>query len=259
MNGLIKKIAVSIFSAALVFTCVADENDFNDNGGRFNQREGRQNRGNRNRNREGGRGGRNWGRQGGRQGGFGNFDRNAMMQMGQWMQVSQRVLAFEAIREKFPQETAELDKAALATEAKYAELAKKAEIEVPASLESNLLKLRAADSAAYTAAIKAIKENPRQNFTKLAELAKKHNIELFPARRTPMREGRNVEAPNKSRDVKRPDFRKLRKDFPEEMKQYAELRNSDPAKARALLQDLIKRSQGNNDKNENKSEAENKK
>lgn len=248
MNGLMKKIAASIFSAALVFTCVADEGDAGNNAG-FNQREGRGNRGgrNRNRNREGGRGnrgGNNWGRQGGR----GGFDRNAMMQMGQWMQMSQRVLAFEAVREKFPKVTAELDKAILDTEAKYAELAKKAEVEFPASLESNLLKLRAADTAAYTAAIKAIKENPRQNFKQLLELAKKHNITLFPARKMPMREGRNVEAPNKTRNVNRPDFRKLRKKFPEEMKQYNELRNSDPAKAKELLQGLVKRSQEAKDK-----------
>ena len=142
-------------------------------------------------------------------------------------------------KEKFPKETAELDKAILDAETKYAELAKKAEVEFPASLENNLLKLRAADTAAYTAAIKAIKENPRQNFNQLLELAKKHNIELFPARRMPMREGRNVN---------RPDFRKLRKEFPEEMKQYNELRNSDPAKAREFLQGLVKRSQEAKDK-----------
>ena len=126
-------------------------------------------------------------------------------------------------------------------------LAKKAEITIPASLETNLLKLRTADTAAYTATLKEIKENPR-NFNKLLELAKKHNIELFPARRMPMRDGRNVEAPNRSRDNMRPNFNKLRKDYPEEMKKYNELRSSDPAKARAFLQDLIKRSQEANNK-----------
>ena len=243
MNDLIKKLAISIMSAAIAVTCVADESDFDNGNNRPRQREGRQNRNGRNFNREG-RGGFN--REG--RGGMGGFDRNAMMQMGQWMNVAQRVLAFEAIREKFPKETAELDKAILESEAKYAELAKKAEIEVPASLEGNLLKLRAADTAAYTAAIKAIKENPRQNFSKLVELAKKHNIELFPARKMPMREGRNVEAPNKSRNVNRPDFKKLQKDFPEEMKKYNELKKDDPAKARELLKELVKRAESGKDK-----------
>ena len=170
-----------------------------------------------------------------------------MMQMMQWRQMADRVLAYETLREKFPQETAELDKAILASEAKYAELAKKAEITIPASLETNLLKLRTADTAAYTATLKEIKENPR-NFNKLLELAKKHNIELFPARRMPMREGRNVEAPNKSRDSLRPKMGQLRKKYPEEIKKYNELRSSDPAKAKEFLQELIKRSQEANNK-----------
>ena len=241
-----KKIIVSLFSATLVVTCFADENDF---GNTFPRTEGRQNQNrnrNRNRNREGGRG--NFDRGGfNREGGRGGFDRGNMMQMMQWRQMAERVLAFETLREKFPQETAELDKAILASEAKYAELAKKAEITIPASLETNLLKLRTADTAAYTATLKAIKENPR-NFNKLLELAKKHNIELFPTRRMNMREGRNVEAPNRSRDNMRPNFNKLRKDYPEEMKKYNELRSSDKAKAQQLLKELIKRSQEANNK-----------
>ena len=251
MNDLIKKLAISIMSVTVAVACIADESDFDSGNNRPRQREGRQNR----EGRGGNRGGNNWGRQGGRggnnwgrQGGQGGFDRNMMMQMGQWMSVAQRVLAFESIREKFPKESAELDKSILDYEAKYAELAKKAEIEIPASLENNLLKLRAADTAAYTAAIKAIKENPRQNFNKLLELAKKHNIELFPARRMPMREGRNVEAPNKSRDNLRPKMGQLRKKYPEEMKKYNELKNSDPAKAKELLVELMKRSESEKNK-----------
>ena len=246
MTAMMKKIIASLFSATLVFTCFADETDFGGDAP-APRTEGRQNRNrNRNRNREGGRGGFN---RGGfnREGGRGGFDRGSMMQMMQWRQMADRVLAYETLREKFPQETAELDKAILASEAKYAEHAKKAEITIPASLETNLLKLRTADTAAYTATLKEIKENPR-NFNKLLELAKKHNIELFPARRMPMRDGRNVEAPNRSRDNMRPNFNKLRKDYPEEMKKYNELRSSDPAKARAFLQDLIKRSQEANNK-----------
>ena len=243
MNDLIKKLAISLMSAAVVFTCAADESDFGNGSNRPRQQ--REGRGGRNWNREG-RGGRNWNREG--RGGMGGFNRESMMQMGQWMTVAQRVLAFESIREKFPKETAELDKALLESEAKYAELAKKAEVEVPASLESNLLKLRAADAAAYTAAIKAIKENPRQNFPKLQELAKKHNIELFPARRMQMREGRNIEAPNKSRDAQLPRMGQLRKKYPEEMKKYNELKSSDPAKAKELLVELMKRAESEKNK-----------
>ena len=59
----------------------------------------------------------------------------------------------------------------------------------------------------------------------------------------PMRDGRNVEAPNRSRDGMMTNLKKLRKDYPEEMKQYDELKSSDKAKAQQLLKDLIKRSQ----------------
>ena len=153
-----------------------------------------------------------------------------------------RIMAFENIRSKFPKECAELNKTILETEQKYADLAKKAEVEFPASLESRLIKLQIADPAGYDEAIKAVKENPRTGLTKLNELAKKHKIELVaPRRRIEMRDGRNVEQPSANRNIQRPDFRKLRSKFPEEMKQYEEMRGKDPAKARQMLTNMVNR------------------
>ena len=62
-------------------------------------------------------------------------DRRNMMENMRLMGSMQRILAFESVREKFPAESTELDKAMLETEQKYAELAKKAGVELKTSLE----------------------------------------------------------------------------------------------------------------------------
>ena len=175
-------------------------------------------------------------------------DRRNMMENMRLMGSMQRILAFESVREKFPAESTELDKAMLETEQKYAELAKKAGVELQTSLECNLIKLRLADTTGYDAAIKAIKENPRTGITKLLELAKAKNIVLIPQHKISMNEGRSREVPSSNRDIKRPDFRKLRAQYPEEMKQYDDLRRQDPEKARKLLTDIMKRMNKNSEK-----------
>ena len=206
------------------------------------------NRGGMRGNRGGMRGGMRGGNRGGMRGNRGGM-RGNMMESMRLMGSMQRILAFETVREKFPEESAALDKVMLENEQKYAELAKKAGTELQTSLECNLIKLRLADTAGYDAAIKAIKADPRTGLPKLLELAKAKKIELVPQRKITMNEGRNKEVPSSNRDIKRPDFRKLRAQFPEEMKKYEELRQQDPAKARQMLTELMQRT---NEKSEKK-------
>ena len=157
------------------------------------------------------------------------------------MSSAQRIIAFETTREKFPKESAELDKLILETEQKYTELAKKSGTELPISIEAQLIKLRNADPAGYTEAFKAVKENPRSGLRKVLELAKKHKIQLTPQRRIGMQEGRNIPAPSANRAIQRPDFRKLRAQYPEEMKKYEAMRQENPEQARQMLTEMMKR------------------
>ena len=152
-----------------------------------------------------------------------------------------RIIAEEEIRLKFPAEYAEIDKAMAELEKKQTELAEKAKIQLPVTMESSLRKLRLADPQSYTEAINTLKTDRRNGFAKLNKLAAKHNISLFPSRRTGMHEFRKVEAPAKTRNIAIPNFRKLREKFPEEMKQYEEMRQKDTAKAKIMLEELIKK------------------
>ena len=149
----------------------------------------------------------------------------------------ERIIAEEELRSKFPAEYAEIDKAMAELEKKQTELAAKAKVTLPATMENNLRKLRLTDPQGYSAAVNTLKSDRRSGFTKLNELAAKHNISLFPGR--PSGGFRKAEAP--ARNVARPDFRKLREKFPQEMKQYEELRQKDPAKAKTMLEELIKK------------------
>lgn len=251
-NRILKKVLFSVLSL-MVAVCFADDpapantpGQWQDFGGNRGNRGGNRgdwgNRGGNRGNRGGNRGNRgNWGNRGG--------NRGNMMEIMSLFSSVPRIMAFESIRSKFPKESAELNKIILETEQKYAELAKKAEVELPASLESNMIKLHAADPAGYEEAIKAVKASPHTGLTKLNELAKKHKIQLVPPRRRiEMREGRNVEAPNTNRNIQRPDFRKLRSKFPKEMEQYEAARREDPVKARQMLADMIKRMNENPEK-----------
>ena len=215
MNSIIKRIGIWSFSALTVFCVCAAENDIPGprQGGR-RQMNGNRERGNRR--QAGGNRMRN-----GMMGGLANF------------------IAEEDIRAKFPKEFAELEKSALELDKKQAELAAKAGVKLQETMESKLRKLRAADPAGFTAVIAEIKKNPRGGFSKMMELAKKHKIELF----SRPGGGRQLpQPPAAGRNIGRPDFRKLRQLYPEEMKKYEELRREKPAEARKILEELVKRS-----------------
>lgn len=216
-SSIVKKIGICFFSALTIFGVCAAENDnpgFRSEGGR-RQMNGNRERGNRR------QAGGNRMMRGGMMGGLANF------------------IAEEEIRAKFPKEFAELEKSALELDKKQAELAAKAGVKLQETMESKLRKLRAADPAGFTAVIAEIKKNPRGGFSKMMELAKKHKIELF----SRPGGGRQLPPPPAAgRNIGRPDFRKLRQLYPEEMKKYEELRREKPAEARKILEELVKRS-----------------
>ena len=237
-KSIVKKFAFAVLILVSAVCIAAEDVPPQNNGSRRPNFGGERGNWGGNRGNRGNRG--NWGGNRGnrcnRGPGSGNF-----MELMPLMSSAPRILAFEAIREKFPKESAELDKLILENEAKYAELAKKSGTEMPVSIECQLIKLRNADPAGYAEAFKAVKSNPRTGMRKLLELAKKHNIALSSQRRISMPEGRNVQAPSANRAIQRPDFRKLRAKYPEDMEKYESLRQSDPEQARKLLADMMKR------------------
>lgn len=195
---------------------------------------------------DGGRGGFQRGSRGegqraerGFRGGFqrGGQNRNMMMRNQFFVEVE--------IAKKFPAEYAEVDKLREEYEAKLAELAKKAEVQLPESRDSAFRKLHKAYPAEFAAAVEKMKSSPREGFMALNELAKKAGIDLFGAMRGGNRPGGHgqmrPEAPAGSREFKRPDMAALRRNYPEEMKKYDELRRTDAAKARELLVEIIKK------------------
>lgn len=256
MTEKISKIFFLLILALCSTVCSADDTGEANNNGNWQNYGGEQrNRnwnGNNNRNRSGNRNGsrngnnnrnRNRGERNGHRMNRGNF-----MELMPLMSSAPRIIAFETIRQKFPEESAKLDKIILETEEKYAELAKKSETELPVSIEVGLIKLRNADPAGYAEAFKAVKNDPRNGVRKLLELAKKHNITLTRQPRIGMKEGRNVQTPAANRNIQRPDFRKLRSKFPEEMKKYEAMRQENPAQARQLLTDMMQRLNGDSAK-----------
>ena len=151
-----------------------------------------------------------------------------------------RLTKESAIRAKFPAEMAELEKAKAELDAKYKALAAKAGVEIAETYEDKMRKLRAADAAAFDAAVAKWGEDRRIAMKELRELAVKHNIELFPARR---KEGENGKPAAPAPDFRRsrPNIGALRRKYPEEMKKYEELREKDPKAARTFLMELMEK------------------
>jgi hypothetical protein len=152
------------------------------------------------------------------------------------------------IAKKFPAEYAEIDKLRTEYEAKLAELAKKAEVELPVSMESNMRKLYKAYPAEFTAAAEKMKSSPREGFAELAKLAEKAGITLFGGMRggapAPRMGGAPAAPAAGGRNFTRPDLPALRKKYPEKMKEYDSMRKTDPAKARQLLMQVIEADKG---------------
>jgi len=144
------------------------------------------------------------------------------------------------IRAKLPAEMAELEKAKAELDAKYKALAAKAGVEIAETTEDKMRKLRAADTAAFDAAVAKWKSDRRAAMKELNDLAAVHKIELFPLRR---RAGEREGAGFMQKDFRRsrPNIGALRRKYPEEMKKYDALRGEDPKAAREFLMELMKK------------------
>ena len=149
------------------------------------------------------------------------------------------------IAKKFPAEYAEVDKLRAEYEAKLAELAKKASVELPVSMESNMRKIYNAYPTEFIAVAEKMKTSPREGFAELSKLAEKAGVSLFGGNRGGVpRMGGAPAAPAAPRDFSRPDLPALRKKYPEKMKEYDNLRKTDPKKARELLMQIIESDKG---------------
>ena len=152
-----------------------------------------------------------------------------------------RINKESAIRAKFPAEMAELEKAKAELDAKYKALAVKAGVEIAETYEDKMRKLRAADAAAFDAAVAKFGEDRRVAMKELRELAVKHNIELFPARRKEGEKESSAAPVQQEFRRSRPNLGALRRKYPEEMKKYEELREKDRKAARTFLMELMEK------------------
>ena len=154
----------------------------------------------------------------------------------------QRFKAEEEISKKFPKEYAEIEKQLFEAEQKLKELAQKAKVTIPESVESKIRTLKHKQPEAFAKI--ASEEDRRKAAADLMKLAKENDIELFPAMNR-MR-GERSERPERAarpegRRPQRVDFNKLRKLYPQEMKEIEALRSSDPKAFREGLQKLVKK------------------
>ena len=220
---------VALFSTA-VFAAEAQEGNFNpERGGRGDRRQGGMRR-------RGGMGSR---------GMFGG------------MSLFQRFKAEQDISQKFPQEYAEAEKQLFEAEAKLKELAKKAKVELPDSMEGKLRELKHKQPEAFAKIVS--EEDNRKAMRDAMQLAKDNGIELFSGMRGGMRGGRpeGGERPAPEQERRRSgrvNFDKLRKLYPEEMKKLDELRTSDPQAFRDGLRELNRKMESEQKKSEKNSE-----
>ena len=182
-------------------------------------------------------------RPGGRQGG--QWRRGGMPGIGRGgSSMLQRFKAEKDIAAKYPEEFAKIEKQLFEAEQKLNELAQKAKVTLPGSIESKIRTLKHKQPQAFDELLKT--EDPREAAGKLMKLAKENDVELFPAgmmrgrRRDRGEEGQARPERNNMRRPAKINFAKLRKLYPEEMAKIEALRESDPAAFRAGVRELTK-------------------
>lgn len=175
----------------------------------------------------------------GREGGSREGSRGGMMQ-------NNAMFAEWELARKYPDEYAKIEAMREQYENALAALAEKGGVKLPESRDKAFRQLRKLDQAGFDAAMEKMKTSPRDGFAALMALAQKHGVSLFGGMGGNRRQGRDagnnaVAAPEMgSRTFDRPDLPALRRKYPEQMKEYDALRRKDPAKARALLLEIIK-------------------
>lgn len=184
-----------------------------------------------------------------RQGGMNFRSRNGrgmggmgMMRMGQF-NLLRRYIAESQIKAKFADEYAAADKAFLAAVGKIEELAKKAKVTLPLSIEIQIRKLRAKAPEDFARLEEKSASDPRAVMGELHQLAEKHGIELW-ENRSRGDNDRNAPPPPPapSRENPRQVMRRLQRKYPAEMKEIMALREDNPKEFARRLQELNHRS-----------------
>ena len=186
----------------------------------------------------GGRGGFGPNRNGGR--GFGG--NRGQMRMPDMLR---RFRAELELKKQYPEQYAEALRQLLAAETALQDLAKRAKIDVPLSLESQLRLLQAKCPEDFAALLEKKQSFPEE-MQALQELAKKNDVTL----NLPMFGQRNglggeaaPENPAPSRRSGEVNLAALRRRFPEEVKALEAIRGSDPEKFRQGIIELHRKTQ----------------
>ena len=187
---------------------------------------------------------------GGRRGGPGGGDRHGRGGGRGGMNPLGQFAAESEISAKFPEEYAKVSAELSAAEGKMVKLAERAGVEYRVSFVTQLRELRAKAPDRFAEVERLAKESPMEAMRELMKLARDENVKLsMPFGRGGRGPGggdrhgrggdrqagelRKVQAP--------PPMGKLREVFPEDMKRYESLRDSDPQAAERLLRELVER------------------
>lgn len=154
-----------------------------------------------------------------------------------------RIAAEEKIAAAFPEKYAALEAAREKYELELAALAKEANVELPAQRDDTLRQIRKKFPAEFSSVMQEISTSPREAMRKLRQLAEKAGVKLFPAsgnRGSWSGFSRETDNGNQfARKFDRPDMAKLRRKYPEQMREYDAMRSSDPDGARRKLMEII--------------------
>lgn len=173
---------------------------------------------------------RSWGERGNRGNRMGRFGR---------MQ-DPRTEAEQKLKEQYPAEFAEIQKLRDEAEKKLQELAKKANIELPArpkSWQERMADLKKKYPKEYAEYEELQKTDRRAAFAKLREMMEKDGQKMgFPGRA-------ERPAPPPPRENVNRKLRELKKKYPAEFAEIQKVHKENPAKARQMTQDLLKKAE----------------
>ena len=157
------------------------------------------------------------------------------------------------LRERFPEEFNAVIRELNAAEDKLNKLAERGGVKYPPNFTSQLRRLRDKAPEKFSAIERRAADDPREAMRELFELAREQGVDLAMPMMRGGRGGRGgfpgrggfggdrPEEPPAPRKLSTPPLRKLRENFPAEMKRYEELRQEDPAAAAKLLRELADR------------------
>ena len=161
------------------------------------------------------------------------------------------------LKKQYPAEYSEIEKQRIIAENKLEELAKKANVKLPATMESVRLKMEELkNSGKFKAEFEEIEKlnatDRRAAFQKTWELMRKAGIEMPEMRRTATggfgRSGfREETVPRTPRENSMRQLMELRKKYPEEMRKLDAVRREEPEAYRKGVMELLKKSEAESD------------